>query len=77
MSASVDRDEPEREHGLGPALRDVLAGVALLGLGLWTGGSTLDGDFDRLDVFFDALAALWILWGVARLALARRSGDAA
>lgn len=61
--------DPGRELDLGPALRDVAAGAALIGIGLLTGGSSFDGhDLDRLDVVFDALGGLWMLWGLARVA---------
>lgn len=49
------------------AVRDLLFGLGLLGVGVLTGGSALDGDADRLDYAFDALALLWIAWAVFRL----------
>lgn len=59
--------DPTREHALNPAVRDLVAGAVLLGLGLWTGGSSLVGDFDRLDVLFDVLGGVWMLWGLIRI----------
>lgn len=70
---SASHEDPDREHGRGAALRDILAGAALIGVGLVTGGSTLDGDFDGVDVFFDVLGGAWIAWGLVRLVLIRRA----
>ena len=49
------------------AIRDLVIGAALLGLGLVTGGSTLDGRADGIDYVFDGLALGWIAWGLVRL----------
>ncbi len=59
------------ERSRGAALRDLAAGGALLGLGLVTGGSSLRGSLDGVDLFFDALALAWIGWGAFRLIRAR------
>ncbi len=55
------------------AIRDVLAGAALLAFGLIVGGSALGGRGDGVDYVFDALAAGWIGWGVVRLVLNARA----
>lgn len=67
--AADPKADPARELELGPALRDVLLGAAILALGWITGGSAFDADRDRLDVFFDVLGGALLLWGLARLAL--------
>lgn len=62
----------DRERTHTAALRDVVAGVVLLAIGLATGGSVLDGRADALDYVFDGLAITWIAWGALRLAMHAR-----
>lgn len=64
--------DPDREGTNSAALRDLLAGVALLALALAVGGSSLDGRADALDYVFDGLAIAWISWGGLRLAVNAR-----
>ncbi len=65
--------DPQRERANGAALRDALAGALLLGLGVATGGSILDGRADALDYVFDGLGIAWLCWGAVRLAVNARS----
>lgn len=59
--------DPEGELTKRAAIRDLVLGVALLGAGVVTGGSTLDGQADGLDYVFDSLALGWIAWALLRL----------
>lgn len=72
MTRAHDDDDPSREATSAAALRDVLAGVALLALGAVTGGSVLDGRADAIDYVFDGLAIAWIGSGALRFAMIRR-----
>ena len=56
-----------RDLGVGAAVRDVVAGAALLAIGLIAGGASWAEGADGVDVAFDLLGVAWILWGVARL----------
>jgi hypothetical protein len=62
------RSQAERELHRRAAVRDLVAGAALLGVGWLVGGSSFDGSADGLDYAFDGLAALWIGWALLRLA---------
>jgi len=59
--------DPADELTRRAAIRDIVLGAALLGVGLLTGGSTLDGRADGIDYVFDGLALGWIAWGLVRL----------
>jgi hypothetical protein len=63
-----DEVDPSTELTRRAAIRDLVIGAALLGLGLVTGGSTLDGRADGIDYVFDGLALGWIAWALVRLA---------
>ena len=66
--AHDDAVDPSAELTRRAAIRDLIMGAALIGLGLLTGGSTLDGQADGIDYVFDGLALGLIAWGLARLA---------
>lgn len=55
--------DPADELTRRAAIRDIVLGAALLGVGLLTGGSTLDGRADGIDYVFDGLALGWIARG--------------
>ncbi len=57
----------DRERANGAAARDVVAGAALVALGVAVGGSAFDGRADALDYVFDGLGLAWIAWAVVRL----------
>lgn len=61
------KPSPELEQGRRAAVRDLLAGLGLLGLGALVGGTSLTGRGDGVDVAFDLLAGAWIGWGLFRL----------
>ena len=52
-------------------MRDIIAGVILIGIGLAMGGSVFTGDFSITSLFFDGLGLLWIGKGVHGLLSAR------
>lgn len=60
-------DDPARELGRAAAVRDLVAGLALIGLGVLVGGTSLDGQGDGFDHAFDTLALFWIAWALVRL----------
>jgi hypothetical protein len=72
----TDRAQPERELDRGAAIRDLMAGLMLFGLGVQLGGSSLASEPDAMDYGFDVLAALWISWALLRLARPRISARA-
>jgi hypothetical protein len=61
------------ERRANAAIRDILAGAALLALGLLTRSSSLDGGADGIDYLFDAIGLFWIGWGVFRLVRRRHN----
>lgn len=52
-------------------LRDLLAGLLLLGIGVLTGGSSLGAEPDAVDYLFDVVGLLWASWGLVRIMLGR------
>ncbi len=46
---------------------DILAGVVLIGIGLFMGGSIFTGDATWIDYFFDGLGIFWLVRGIVRL----------
>jgi hypothetical protein len=60
-------DDPRAESRLPAAVRDIVAGAVLVTLGVVTGGTSLFGRGDGIDVAFDVLGAVWIAWGLWRL----------
>ena len=45
-------------------MRDIIAGLVLIGVGLGLGGSIFRGDFRLTNIVFDGLGLLWIGKGV-------------
>ena len=52
-------------------MRDIIAGVVLIGIGFLFGGSVFLGDFSLTSVFFDGLGVFWIAKGAISLYKAR------
>jgi hypothetical protein len=48
-------------------MRDIVAGVALIAIGLVFGGSVFLGDFSVTSVLFDALGVFFIIRGLVRM----------
>jgi hypothetical protein len=71
MSKRRDADA-DAEYTLQAGMRDLALGLALLAVGVVTGGSALDGRADAMDYVFDGLAFVWILWGLVRLVPRKR-----
>jgi hypothetical protein len=53
-------------------VRDILAGVVLIGIGLAFGGSVFLGDFSLASIFFDGLGLFFIIKGIVALNRAKR-----
>lgn len=54
-------------------LRDIIPGLAVIGIGLYTGSSTLRGNFSVMSVLFDAFGIFFVGRGLYRL-FTRRTG---
>ncbi|MEY2686138.1 MAG: hypothetical protein RL375_336 [Pseudomonadota bacterium] len=54
-------------------MRDIIPGLVVLGIGLFTGSSMFLGNFSLGAVFFDAFGIFFIGRGVLRLRAGRRS----
>jgi hypothetical protein len=52
---------------IGKGIKDVIAGVVLIGIGLVFGGSIFLGTADALDIFFDCLGLFWIGLGIYKM----------
>ena len=48
-------------------IKDIIAGVVLIGIGLVFGGSIFLGTADSLDIFFDCLGLFWIGLGIYKM----------
>jgi len=48
-------------------MKNILAGAALIGIGLAMGDSIFLGNFGLLSLFFDGLGLFWIGTGILRL----------
>jgi hypothetical protein len=48
-------------------VRDIIAGVVLIGIGFAFGGSVFLGDFSATSLIFDGLGTFWIVKGVIKL----------
>ena len=53
-------------------MRDIVAGVVLIAIGLIFGGSVFLGDFTLFNIFFDGLGIFFIVRGAMRLYRARQ-----
>ena len=63
--------EPELENSRNAGIRDVVLGTVLLGIGVFTGASTLSGSVEHADIFFDVLGSALVLWGSYRIVRSR------
>ena len=52
---------------IGRGMKDIFAGVVLIGIGLVFGGSIFLGTADSLDIFFDCLGLFWIGLGIYKM----------
>ena len=52
---------------IGKGIKDIIAGVVLIGIGLVFGGSIFLGNPSTLDYFFDGLGLLWIGLGIYKM----------
>jgi len=52
-------------------MRDIIAGVVLIGIGLAMGGSIFRGDFSLFSILFDGLGLFWIGKGIFGILRAR------
>ena len=52
-------------------MRDIIAGVVLIGIGFALGGSIFLGDFSITSCIFDGLGLFWIGRGIWKLYKAR------
>lgn len=48
-------------------MKNIIAGVVLIGIGLAMGDSIFLGDFSLLSIFFDGLGFFWIGLGVYKI----------
>jgi hypothetical protein len=55
-------------------VRNIVAGVVLIAIGLIRGDSVFLGDFSILPIIFDALGVFFIIKGVAGINRAKREG---
>lgn len=49
------------------SMKNIIAGVVLIGIGLAMGDSIFLGDFSLLSIFFDGLGFFWIGLGVYKI----------
>ncbi len=45
-------------------MKDIIAGVVLIGIGFAFGGSVFLGDFSVINIIFDGLGTFWIVKGI-------------
>lgn len=66
---AAQKFEPKESAGskIGKGIKDVIAGVVLIGIGLVLGGSIFLGTADALDIFFDCLGLFWIGLGIYKM----------
>jgi hypothetical protein len=51
----------------GKTVKDIIAGVVLIGIGFAFGGSVFLGDFSLTSILFDGLGTFWIVKGAIGL----------
>ena len=54
-------------------MRDIIAGLVLIGIGLAMGGSIFTGDFSLFSIIFDGLGLFWIGKGAYSIYKAKQS----
>ena len=59
--------EKSSEKKVSRGIADIFAGVALVAIGLFWGGSVFLGEAAVLDYFFDALGLFWIAKGIYKI----------
>jgi len=57
-------------------MRDIVAGVALIAIGLLFGGSVFLGDFGITSILFDGLGVFFIIRGLVRMNRAKQAAAA-
>ncbi len=60
-------DQESSANKIGRGIKDIIAGVVLIGIGLVLGGSIFLGNADALDIFFDCLGLFWIGSGIYKM----------
>jgi len=48
-------------------MKDIIAGVVLIAIGFFFGGSIFMGDFSVTSVIFDGLGIFWIVKGLLKM----------
>lgn len=56
-------------------MRNIIAGVVLIGIGLAMGGSVFTGDFSASSLFFDGLGTFWIGKGIFGIIKAKKASQ--
>jgi hypothetical protein len=66
-SQSEEEVKESAEKKIGRGIGDIIAGVVLIAIGLFWGGSIFLGNADALDYFFDFLGIFWIGKGIYKM----------
>ena len=66
LQETLPRDT-ERSGDRSDGIKNILAGLVLIGIGFAYGGSMFLGTADGFDYFFDVLGSVWVLRGVYQL----------
>ena len=66
-SASEKTEAETSENKTSKGLKDIIAGVVLIGIGFLFGGSVFLGNPGLLDYIFDGLGVFWIAKGIYRM----------
>ena len=67
QAAHEPKIQEQAEKKSGSGVKDIIAGVVLIGIGFLFGGSVFLGNPGLLDYFFDGLGVFWIGKGIYRL----------
>ena len=67
MAAQKFESKASAGSNIGRGMKDIIAGVVLIGIGLVFGGSIFLGTADTLDIFFDCLGLFWIGLGIYKM----------